>query len=1431
MINSVSGMPSGWIRKDATQRTISVTASDEGLGVQSVRMISPGSKEWHWNQPSCTGLYGNRCANTRSGQITYESGGFPFEGEVPVSVQGFDPTGKGYNPRSYTLLVDGTSPTINLSGQLANVTEETGATEKNQTLGEDELSLPTYKLKIEAKDGTESELRSGVKEIRLYLDNGNTPVATQSQSCPAGSCPMTMNYSLKLPDLSEGKHTLKIVAEDQAGNVVRPERKIEFEYIPATGMKEDYVLQHFPLPDGHDYSEERESHGPELAVNVMNGNLVYHERDVQVQTSRASLELERIYNSQLPSAKDGQWGHGWSLAQTPELKPDAGESPPQKATMVQTSAITSAVNIPTSESQETFSSKLHATIDKTSSGGYEVSSEIKNETSVFNANGRIEETRFTSQSEAETLPPPADPTYLSSFGSSGTGGGQFAHPAGIAVDTSGNLWVADENNHRVEKFNAAGEYLSSFGSSGTGNGQFGRPTDVAIAANGNLWVTDASNNRLEEFSPSGEFLKAFGSSGTGNGQFSGPECLAIDSQGNIWVGDTYHGRLQEFNEAGEFIKVVSSRGSAEGQMIEPTGIATAPDGSVWVADWGNQRVEVFTESGGFIRQFGAEGTGNAQFKRPDVVEVDAKGDVWIGDQNNERVQEFTQSGEYVGQFGTAGSGAGQFSFGWPMGITSDAQGHLWVSDTGNNRVQEWRVGEEAGGSSPYSPAPSVTYGYSGSGGELNEMAMTEPASGENPSLDLTLTEGLASSASGEAAGTTSYGYESGKLMTEQDPEGETKYGYDSSGRLNHIELPNGTWASIVYDSTSRVTEVTVNAAGGSPKTTHFWYGAEPRETRVWGGGNPEVTYSIGEDGSVFKWSYTEVPPAIDSISGSLWANRNSTAPIENKDHTLFVTGSSPHEIASVQILVNGNAVVAEKTCEDNAEPPEHNCEHVTLEWITNAAEHPAGQLNLDVVVTDFLGHSTAERFFVTIPQQPPSDPEAPEKPSFDSIKEFREEFGLDREHSYTESQMNALILELLYEWELQRPAAVLAVEKWGVPMRSPEVAEMEYRERYIDQASEVIPEWGEEHALSTYGGMYVNNREGGKIYVGFTENQASQVTALKQGAGLIGAAQVYEYPTPPENAIGSLEATEESVVSAIMSDESLFNATSTVSVSAESDIVEVTASNPGEVREALANRFGANAPISVVADEFPITPTAYSRYHISGPVDGGDSIQTNTEECTASFSARAQVGEHGGIPTYAWFNLTAGHCFPKEAEVIRRASREPSPIATVGTVRRRVWGSADGQSHTDSEAIRIDPGLVSSRVFFGDPRGLLPMLGMERVRLHRNYCWSGVRGGTNCGMAIHRVRYKREGRFTTEIYVNGPAANGDSGGPVWDPATQKAVGQISAHSPAPGKPCHSISGNSTWCPRMTFTPLLPFKGKSYPDGVISAMGIEFVKGG
>jgi DNA-binding beta-propeller fold protein YncE len=283
------------------------------------------------------------------------------------------------------------------------------------------------------------------------------------------------------------------------------------------------------------------------------------------------------------------------------------------------------------------------------------------------------------------------PIYSSTFGSAGTSAGEFQHPGDLALTEAGDLWVVDELNNRLQKFNSEGEYLASFGSSGLEPGEFERPTSVAIDGGGNLWVADAANNRVQKFDEEGGLIGTIGTFGSSPGQFFGPEGVAVDEDDDLWVADTYNGRLQEFDETGELIQVVGSPGSEAGQLKEPTGIDVAANGDVYVVDWGNHRVSEFDQEGEFLHQFGSRGSGPGQFEYPDSIDVDSEGEVWVGDELNYRVERFDESGEYLGEFGHHGIGKGEFDFGFPFGVARDESGHIWVSDSNNDRVQKWTV--------------------------------------------------------------------------------------------------------------------------------------------------------------------------------------------------------------------------------------------------------------------------------------------------------------------------------------------------------------------------------------------------------------------------------------------------------------------------------------------------------------------------------------------------------------------------------------------------------------------------------------------------------------------------------------------------------------------------------------------------------------------
>ena len=129
----------------------------------------------------------------------------------------------------------------------------------------------------------------------------------------------------------------------------------------------------------------------------------------------------------------------------------------------------------------------------------------------------------------------------------GTGNGQFNHPIGIALDAAGDIYVSDQSNNRIQKFDSSGAYVSQFGTSGTGNGQMTNPAVIAVDSAGNVFVVDATNNRVQEFTSDGTYITKWGSFGTGNGQFSTPRGVAVDPAGAVYVTDSgTSSRIQKF---------------------------------------------------------------------------------------------------------------------------------------------------------------------------------------------------------------------------------------------------------------------------------------------------------------------------------------------------------------------------------------------------------------------------------------------------------------------------------------------------------------------------------------------------------------------------------------------------------------------------------------------------------------------------------------------------------------------------------------------------------------------------------------------------------------------------------------------------------------------------------------------------------------------
>jgi DNA-binding beta-propeller fold protein YncE len=273
----------------------------------------------------------------------------------------------------------------------------------------------------------------------------------------------------------------------------------------------------------------------------------------------------------------------------------------------------------------------------------------------------------------------------------------MASPSGVAVDASGNVYIADSGNNRVLKETPSeGGYIESTVPTST----LAYPYGIAVDGSGNLYIADYGNNRVLKETPS---AGSYTESTVPTSPLSFPSGVAVDGSGNLYIADTYNDRvLMETLSSGSYTESTIPTSGLNG----PSGVAVDGSGNLYIADTYNDRVLLETFSAGSYTESTVP---TSALSDPSTISVTGNGNLYITDSGNDRVLLETLSlGSYTESTVSASN------LGWPSGVAVAGNGNVYIADTSNNRVLKEDLAD----------APSLTFALTSPGATSSDSPQT-----------------------------------------------------------------------------------------------------------------------------------------------------------------------------------------------------------------------------------------------------------------------------------------------------------------------------------------------------------------------------------------------------------------------------------------------------------------------------------------------------------------------------------------------------------------------------------------------------------------------------------------------------------------------------------------------------------------------------------
>ena len=309
---------------------------------------------------------------------------------------------------------------------------------------------------------------------------------------------------------------------------------------------------------------------------------------------------------------------------------------------------------------------------------------------------------------------------------------------GVATDTAGNLYIADWTNNVIRKVTVATGVITTVAGNGTagysGDGgaatsaELKGPTGVAIDSAGDIYIADQANNRVREVAAATGMITTVAGNGTAgysgdNGaatsaEMYSPTDLTFDSAGNLYISDDANNRIRKVTLTTGVITTVAGDGTGgyagdgaaatSAELDNPAGLAFDSAGNLYIADVTNNRIRKVAATTGVITTFAGNGTAgfsgdggaatSAEFNTPARITFDRAGNLYIADQTNNRVREVTAgiittiAGNGTAGYSGDGGPATNAEFDAPIGIAVDNQGSFYVSDFHNNVIRKLSIG-------------------------------------------------------------------------------------------------------------------------------------------------------------------------------------------------------------------------------------------------------------------------------------------------------------------------------------------------------------------------------------------------------------------------------------------------------------------------------------------------------------------------------------------------------------------------------------------------------------------------------------------------------------------------------------------------------------------------------------------------------------------